>query len=132
MGSLKVRRQRLSKELRAQVEHYRKQSGGEAQGGQGLSPRRESGMEEECRMDVEVEIESRKKLDEQRKTLQKELRDVEKLSCVSKEVQDSRKNDLQQQLQEVEQRRHDLFQRFRREMGEGQVQMPGRKGSEDE
>ena len=31
------------------------------------------------------------KLDEQRKKLQKDLRDVEKLSCVSKEVQDSLK-----------------------------------------
>ena len=46
-------------------------------------------------MDVEGEIESRKKLDEQRKKLRKELRDVEKLQCVSKEVQDSLKNDLQ-------------------------------------
>ena len=34
---------------------------------------------------------------------------VEKLSCVSKEAQNSLKNDLQQQLQEVEQRRHDLM-----------------------
>ena len=32
-----------------------------------------------------------------------------KNSRVSKEVQDSLKNDLQQQLQEVEQRRHDLM-----------------------
>ena len=37
--------------------------------------------------------------------LQKELRDVEQLSCVSKEVHDN----LQQQLQDVEQRRHDLM-----------------------
>ena len=46
-------------------------------------------------IDVEDEIESRKKLDGQRKKLQKEVRDVEKLSCVSKEFQDSLKNDLQ-------------------------------------
>ena len=59
------------------------------QGGPGLPPRRESGMEEVWGMDVEDEIESRKKLDERRKKLQNELRDVEKLSCVSKEVQDS-------------------------------------------
>ena len=43
------------------------------------------------------------------KSLQKELRDVEKPSCIPKEVQDSLKNVLQQQLQEVEQRRHDLM-----------------------
>ena len=41
--------------------------------------------------------------------LHKELRDVEKLSCTPKEVQDSLKSNLQQQLQEVEQRRHDLM-----------------------
>ena len=61
-------------------------------------------MEEEWGVDFEGEIESRKKWDEQRKKLQKELRDVEKLSCVLKEVQDSLKNDLLQQLQEVAQR----------------------------
>ena len=48
-------------------------------------------------------------MDEQKRKLQKELRDAEKLSLVSKEAQDSLKNDLQQQLQEVEQRRHDLM-----------------------
>ena len=89
------------KELRPQIEHYRKQRGGEAQGGQGLPPRNESGMEEQWRMDFEDEIESRKKLNEQRKKLQKELRDVEKLSCVS-------------QLQEVQQRRHDLMPEHQR------------------
>ena len=61
-----------------------------------------------------MRIESRKKLDEQRKKLQKELRDIEKLSCVSKEVQDCLKNDLQQQLQEVEQRWHDLMPEHQR------------------
>ena len=65
-------------------------------------------------MEGKDEIESRKKLDEQRKKLQKELRDVEKLSCVSKEVQDSLKNDLQQQLQVVEHWEHDLFQSIRK------------------
>ena len=34
---------------------------------------------------------------------------LKKRSCVSKEVQDSLKNDLQQHLQEVEQRRDDLM-----------------------
>ena len=36
-------------------------------------------------MDVGDEIESRTKLDEQRRKWQEELRDVEKLSCMSKE-----------------------------------------------
>ena len=42
------------------------------------------------------------------KKLQKELRDVEKFSCVPKEFQESHESNLQQQqVQEVEQRRHD-------------------------
>ena len=41
-----------------------------------------------------------KKLDEQKNKLQKELRDVEKLSLVSKEAQESIKESLQHQLQE--------------------------------
>ena len=61
------------------------QNGEGAEGGQGLQPRRESGMEEECGMDFEGEIESRKKLDDERKKLQKNFRDVEKLSCVSED-----------------------------------------------
>ena len=56
-------------------------------------------------MDFEDEIESRKKLDEQKKKLQKELRDVKKLSCVPKKFQKNLKSNLQQQLHEVEQRK---------------------------
>ena len=53
-------------------------------------------------MDIEDEAESLKKLDEQRKKLQKESRDVERLSLISKEAQESIKECLQHQLQEVE------------------------------
>ena len=60
-------------------------------------------------MDVEDETESRKKLDDKRKKLQKESRDVEKLSLISKEAQETTKESLQHQLQEVEKRRHDLL-----------------------
>ena len=41
--------------------------------------------------------------------MQNELRDIEKLSLVSKEAQDTLKSDLQRQLQGVEQSRHDLM-----------------------
>ena len=62
-------------------------------------------------MEVELadEAESRKKLAEQKKKLQKELRDIEKFLCVPQEFQESLKSNLQQQLQEVEQRRRDLM-----------------------
>ena len=41
----------------------------------------------------------RKKLDEQKRKLQKELLEIETLSCLSKECQESLKSNLQQQLQ---------------------------------
>ena len=86
-----------------------KNSGGAEQGGQGFPLGKESGLEEEWCMDVEDEIENRKKLDEERNKLQKNLREVEKLSSVPKEDQDRLKNDLQQRLLGVEQRRHDIL-----------------------
>ena len=43
------------------------------------------------------------------KLLQRELRDIEKFSCVPKESQESLESNLQQQLPEVEQRRHDIM-----------------------
>ena len=60
-------------------------------------------------MDVEDETENRKNWMRMEKKLRKELREVEKLSNIPKEVQENLKNDLQHQLQEVERRRHDLM-----------------------
>ena len=88
---------RKNKELRARIEVLEKKGGEGAQGGQGFLSRRESGMEEEWGMDMDVEedeIESRKKLDEQKRKLQEELREIENLSCLSKEVQESLKSNL--------------------------------------
>ena len=62
-----------------------------------------------CGESIEDETESFQKMDEQKKKLQKELRDVEKLSLISKETQQNIKESLQHQLQEVERRRHDLM-----------------------
>ena len=60
-------------------------------------------------MEVGDEAESRKKLGEQKKKLQKELQDVDRLSFVSEEIQEGITESLQHQLQEVEKRRHDLM-----------------------
>ena len=97
------------KELRARIEALEWKEGEGVQGGQGLPLGRESGLEEEWGMEMDLEDESCKKLDEQRRKLQKELRDVQKFSCVAKEFQENLKSNLQQQLQEVEQRRHDFM-----------------------
>ena len=73
-GGTKAWRQRLYY-LRARLEDLEQKEGEGAQGGQGLPSRRESGTEEQWRMDTdfEDEVESRKKLDEQKRKLQKEL-----------------------------------------------------------
>ena len=64
-----------NKELRARLEALEKKEGEGDQGGQGFPSRRESGLEEAwgAEMDLEDEAESRKKLDEIKKKLQKEL-----------------------------------------------------------
>ena len=88
IGSRKVRRQR-SKELREQVEWFRNKQ--EKQGWRGKSgpARRESGLEEDRGMEEEEEFENgenKTKLDERRKRLQRELRNIEKLSCIPQET----------------------------------------------
>ena len=111
-GSLTVRRQ---KELRAKAEHCQKQNGEGVQGGQGLPPRRKIGMEEEWGMDFEGEIESRKKLDEQWKKLQKDLRDVQKNSRVCrKRFRNAPKLICSSSCMRWRKRRHDLMPEHRK------------------
>ena len=56
-----------------------------------------------------MRLRAAEKLDEQKKQLQKELRDVDRLSFVSKQMHESIMESLQHQLQDVERRRHDLM-----------------------
>ena len=63
---------------------------------------------------MEDEVESRKKLDEQMKRLQRQLREVERFTDVPQDVQSSIKENLQQQLQDVEQKRNDLLPEHQR------------------
>ena len=105
---------RTPQEFRSQVERHRRQRGEAEQDGPSDPVRRESGLEEDCGMEVEDEVERRKKLDEQRKRLQRQLRDVERFGDVSQEVQSSLKKNLQKQPQEVEQRRNDLLPEHQR------------------
>ena len=64
--------------------------------------RKESGIEEDWGMEVEDEAESRNNLDEQRKRLQSQLRGIERFNDLPQE-------NLQQELQEVEQRKNDFL-----------------------
>ena len=65
-------------------------------------------------MEVAEEAESRNKLDEQRNRLQRQLRDVERFIDFPQETQSGIKENLQRQLQEVEQKRHDLLPEHQR------------------
>ena len=60
-------------------------------------------------MEVDDDAKCRRKLDEQRKKMQRELREVERLSFASKEVQENLVESLQHLLQEVEKKRNDLM-----------------------
>ena len=62
----------------------------------------------------ESNAESRKKLDEQRKRLQRQLRDVERLTDLPQETQSGIKENLQRQLHEFVQKRHDLLPEHQR------------------
>ena len=71
------------KKLRAQVELLRKQQRVEkGLGSQGDPTGRGRGLGEDCEMEVEEEIDCKKKLDEQRKSLHKMVRDIEKFTDV--------------------------------------------------
>ena len=71
-------------------------------------------------------------MDEQRRKLQKELRDVQKLSCVPKEAQNSLKNALQQQLQEVEQHSHDLMPEHQKSRNKSRILQKDSTAAEEE
>ena len=64
-------------------------------------------------MEVKDEDECRRELDEHRK-IQKELREVERLSFASKEMQENLMESMQHQLQEEEKRRNDLMPEYQK------------------
>ena len=79
-------------QLRAQVEQLRRQQKVGEGAGQGESARRESGLEEDWKMEVDEEVDSKKKLDEQRKRLQKQLREIEKFKDMDQMFKGFRKD----------------------------------------
>ena len=85
------------KKLRAQVELLSKQqSAWKGQEAQGVPTRRGSGLEEDCKMEVEEETDNKKKLDEQKKSLQKQLRDIEKFANLDLVFRDRQKENLEE------------------------------------
>ena len=83
------------KKLRAQVEQLQRQQGvDKVQGVQGESTRRESGLEEDWNMEVAEEVDNKKNLDEQRKRLQKQLREIEKFSDMDQMFRDGAEREV--------------------------------------
>ena len=81
-----------NKELRARgCRLWRRRKEEESKEGKDSHPEKKAAWRKSMEMDLEDEVESRKKLDEQRRKLQKELRDIEKFSCVPKEFQENLK-----------------------------------------
>ena len=103
--------------LRAQVEQLQRQQRVEkVQGVQGESTRRESGLEEDWNMEVAEEVDNKKKLDEQRKRLQKELREIEKFSDMDQRFGDGQKEKWKEDLQEVEKKLDEEMRKVRDEI----------------
>ena len=92
--------------LRVQEELLRKQQRMEKGSETQREPsRRGSGLEEDCKMEVEEENDCNKKLDEQRKRLQRQLRDIEKFTDMEPMFRDIQKEKWEDQLQEIERKR---------------------------
>ena len=76
---------------------------------QGEQTRRGSGLEEDCKMDIEEETNCKKKLDERKKHLQRQLRDIEKLADMEQVLRDRHKEGWKEELQEIERRNTELL-----------------------
>ena len=57
---------------------------------------------------MDEEVDSKKKLDQRKKELQKQLRNVERFTGMPQDIQDVLREKWQQELQDIEQRRNDF------------------------
>ena len=101
--------QKEIKKLRAQFELHSKQGAGKSPEEPSEPARIGCGMDEGCRMEVEEEMQSRKKLDEQRRNMQRQMRDIDKLTFMEPAVREVQKEKFVCLLQEVERKRTDLL-----------------------
>ena len=74
---------------------------------QGMPTRR--GPEEDCKMEVEEETDCKKKLDEHKKSLQRQLRDIEKFANMDPIFRSRQKEKWKEELQEIEGKRTELL-----------------------
>ena len=99
---------RSSKKLPAQVELLSKQQGvWPGQEERGAPTRRGNVLDEDCKMEVE-KTDSKKKLDEQKKSILRQLRDIEKFASMDPVLRDRQKEIRKDELQENERKRTEL------------------------
>ena len=83
------------KKLRAQIELLSKQQGAGKSPEEPSEPaRRGSDLDEGCRVEVEEEVQSKKKLDEKERNLQRQMRDIDKLTFMEPASERPRKRSL--------------------------------------
>ena len=100
------------KRLRAQVELLSKQQGmRKTPEESGELARRGSGSEEGCKMEFEEEADCKKKLEEQKKSLQRQLRDIENFASMDPffRDRDRQKEVWKEELEEIERKRTELL-----------------------
>ena len=65
-------------------------------------------------MEVDEEVENKKKLDDQRRRLQKQTREIEKLTDVDQMFRDSQKEKWKERLLEIEEKSNELLPEHQR------------------
>ena len=66
-------------------------------------------LDEGEKIEVDEEVDNKKKLDQKKKDLQKQMRDLEKFTCMQQDTQSRLKGTWQRELQDIEQKRNDLL-----------------------
>ena len=111
----KSQEQEEIKRLRAQIDLLSKQQGaGKSLEELGEPARSGSGLEEGSRVEFEEETEFNKKLDEQKKSLQRQMREIDKFANMDPVFRDQQKEAWKKELEEMERKRTELCWSIRR------------------
>ena len=109
-GSLRVRKKRSINRLRAQVELLSKQQGTEKSLEEpGELARRGSGLEDGWKTEFDEETDCKKKLNEHKKSLRRQRREIDKFASMDLVLRDRQKEIRNEELEEIERKRTDLL-----------------------
>ena len=97
------------KRLRAQVELPKQQGTGKSPEEPREPARRGSGLEEGCKMEFDEETDCKNKLEEQKTSRQRQLRDIEKFASKDLVFRERQKEVWDEELEEIERKRTELL-----------------------